>query len=435
MSERIAIIGGGITGLAAAYFARRNGHDVTLFESTGRLGGLASSFDFDGLTIEKYYHFICGGDQELLDFAGEVGIGDRIRFQPTKLSFYYNGKMYPFGSPLNLLKFTPISLAARIRFGLNVITSKYTKSWESLDGISAKEWLIARIGEHAYRVIWHPLLKVKFGRFHDRISASWIWHRIHRVATSRKGPFSREKLGYFVGGMEALIEATADRIRETGGEIRLKARVTGIEGDGDRLTVVLAEGREAFDKVVLAVPLPVASELVKALDSGYAQKLADIDFIGVVCAVFRLKQSLNDAFWLNINDPRIPANGLIEYTNLNPLDGISSDRIVYIPFYVPLDDPWFSKDMKALREGFTSILKTVRPDLGDHDITGFRAFKSLHAQAICTTGFKDRVPSVVTPVEGLFLLDSTQLYPADRSMSALVGLAGRMVDRWIPPDP
>lgn len=431
MTERIAIIGGGITGLAAAYFALEKGHQVTLFESTGRLGGLAASFDFDGLTVEKYYHFICGGDHDLLDFAEKVGIGDRIRFRPTKLSFYYNGKIYPFGSPLNLLKFTPISLASRIKFGLNVITSKYTKNWESLDTISAKEWLISRIGEQAYRVIWHPLLKVKFGKFHDRISASWIWHRIHRVATSRKGPFSKEKLGYFVGGMEALIDAAADRIKEMNGEIRLKAKVQGLERKGGKFTVALPDGGEEYDKVMLAVPLPVAARLVEALDPDYARQLAAIDFIGVVCAVFRLKEPLNDAFWLNINDPRIPANGLIEYTNLNPLDGICSDRIVYVPFYVPLDDPWFGKDMNALREGFTAILKTVRPEMSVDAITGFRAFKSLHAQAICTMGFKDRVPSVAAPVEGLFLLDSTQLYPADRSMSALVGLAGSTVDRWL----
>ncbi|MFH2002613.1 MAG: NAD(P)/FAD-dependent oxidoreductase [Planctomycetota bacterium] len=432
MTEKIAVIGGGISGLSAAYFALKKGNSVDLFEGAGRLGGLAASFDFNGLNIEKYYHFICGNDFELVNFAEELGIGDKLHFRPSKLSFFYNGKFYRFGSPLNLLRFSPISLLSRIRFGLNVVSSKYTKDWEKLDEISAKEWLTKKIGRHAYQVIWYPLLKVKFGEYYDYISAAWIWHRIHRVATSRKGIFSKEKLGYFDGGSQTLVDATEKKIKAMGGHVFLKSKVMGIEKIQDRYRLSFgSEEPRDYDKIVLAVPLPVAASLVEKLNPDYADRLAGIDFIGVVCGIFRLKQPVSDAFWLNINDPRTPSNGLIEYTNLNPLKEIAPHSIAYIPFYMPVKNPWFSRTEKDLKAEFVHVLKTIKPDIRDDAIIDFRVFKSRHAQAICTMGFQYRVPKAATPLSNLFLIDSTQLYPSDRSLSGLIGLAEKLADQWL----
>lgn len=429
---KVGIVGGGISGLAAACFAQDKGYDVELIESAGRLGGLAASFDFNGLNIEKYYHFICGSDDDLVNFADKVGVGDKLHFEPTKLTFYYNGKFYPFGSPFNLMRFTPISFLSRIKFGLNVISSKYSKDWEKLDEISAREWLTKKIGKQAYEVIWHPLLKVKFGEYYDYISAAWIWHRIHRVATSRKGPFSKEKLGYFEGGSQTVIDAAEKKIEEKGGRILLKTRVQGIEKIDGKFRLQLSTGEtQEYDKIILAVPLPVASKLVEPLDAVYADRLAGIDFIGVMCGIFRLKKRVSDAFWLNINDPRTESNGLIEYTNLNPLPEIAPHKIAYIPFYMPVSNPWFSRSESDMQGEFTHVLKTIRPDFSDDDIVDFRVFKSLHAQAICTQGFKYRVPSLSTPIDGMYLIDSTQLYPSDRSLSGLISLADQLAAKWL----
>jgi protoporphyrinogen oxidase len=431
VSEKVAVVGGGISGLSAAYFILERGFCVELFEGTDQLGGLAATFDFNGLNIEKWYHFVCGGDHELIKLADRLGIGDKLRFQPTKTAFYYDGRYYPFGTPSDLLKFSPISLMSRFKFGLNITTSKYSKNWEKLDNVSAKEWLIERIGEKAYNVIWHPLLRVKFGNRYDRISAAWIWHRIHRVASSRKGLFSKEKMGYFMGGSQTLMTALENKVIELGGSIRLCSGVREIAKNDDTLELILDSGeRLNFDKVVLAIPLPVAAETLKSLAPEFACALSSIDFVGVVCGIFRLKQKVTDAFWLNINDPRIAANGWIEYTNLNPLEEISPHKIVYIPFYVSLDDEWFSRDEAPLRSAFLAMLETVNPGLTESAVVDFRAFRSPYAQAICEVGFRDRVPSVKSPIENLFLLDSTQLYPSDRSLSSLIGLASKMVEDY-----
>ena len=61
----IAVVGGGPMGLAAAYDLLKRGHTVSLYEADKQLGGMSASFVFDGIKIERYYHFICKSDQPL----------------------------------------------------------------------------------------------------------------------------------------------------------------------------------------------------------------------------------------------------------------------------------------------------------------------------------------------------------------------------------
>jgi len=431
LCKRIGIIGGGISGLSSAYFLLKQNYRVDIFESSDQLGGLASSFDFGNLVIEKYYHFICGGDEKLIEFASELGIDKKLRFRPTTTAFYYNGRYFPFGTPLNLLTFSPISFLSRIRFGFNIASSKTRKKWEQLDHISAKDWLIRAIGEKAYYVIWDPLLKVKFGEYYDQISASWIWHRIHRVAASRKGIFSKEKMGYFEGGSHTLIEAMSKKIQEMGGNIHLNCKAMRIEKNSYGIRVFFdSDQYEDFNRAVLAIPLPIASKITTHLDSKFSEQLSSIKFIGVVCGIFRLADKVSDAFWLNINDSRILSNGIIEYTNLNPLEKIKSDRIVYVPFYLPPGDRLFNEDRNTLKKEFFEILKIIRPELKADCLLDFCVFRSNYAQAICTTAFKEKIPPIKTPVDHLFLLDSTQIYPSDRSLDAMIDLAEHMVIKY-----
>jgi protoporphyrinogen oxidase len=427
-TEKVAVIGGGVSGLAAAYFALRKGYAVELHEETGELGGLAASFDFQGLTIERYYHFICGGDRPLIEFSKQLGLGDKLRFRPTKTAFFHDGRYYPFSTALDLLRFKPIAPLARVKFGLNVVKSKYLKDWAELDAISGKDWLCRTLGEKAYEVIWQPLLRVKFGDDDARISAAWVWHRIHRVASSRQGVFSKEKMGYFVGGSRTLVSAIEKTVKDLGGGIWLNSGVRGIAREGGKLKLILRSGfRSGFDRVILAVPLPIAAQIIGDLDPDYARELAAIKFIGVSCGIFRLRRSVTPAFWLNINDPRIPANGFIEYTNLNPLEEIWPDRVVYIPFYVPVDHRWYVMDEEPLKAALLDMIRIVNPRVSEESVVGFRVFRSPYAQAVCPVGFKKSIPQARTPVSGLFLLDSTQLYPSDRVLSGLIGLAEQLV--------
>jgi protoporphyrinogen oxidase len=433
MSQKICVVGGGISGLSAVYYALKRGYAADLYESTDQLGGLASSFSFGPVDIEKFYHFICGGDRKLISLAAELDIQEALRFRPTNTAYYYNGKYYRFSTPIDLLKFTPISFLSRLRFGIHTAYSKLNTKWHHLDEVPAREWLVKSIGEKAYQVLWHTLLMEKFGDFHDQISASWIWHRIHRVASSRKGIFAKERMVYFEGGSQTLINALHKKITDMGGQIHLNKSVEAVVKNDDRLCVQLDGSAScAFDRIVLAVPSPIAAGLIGALDGTFSKQLTAIPFFGVICGVFRLQEKMTDAFWLNINDSTVAANGLIEYTNLNPLDSISPHKIIYMPIYLPEDDRRFGVDDEDLKSELFTSLKKIKPNLQDSSVVDFRIFKAPYAQPICTVPFRDRIPPVKTPIEGVYLLDSTQVYPSDRSLNAMIILAEEMIEKYFP---
>jgi protoporphyrinogen oxidase len=424
----IVVIGGGVAGLAAAYDLGRKGIAVTLLESRPELGGLASSFDFRGAPIERFYHFICRADTDLVQLVDELGIGSKLHWRQTRTSFFHDGRMYSFGTPLDLVRFTPVPFAQRLRFGFNILQSRYRRNWQKLDDRTAKEWLVASIGKQGYSVIWDPLLRVKFGELHDQISAAWIWHRIWRVASSRERIWQRESMGYLEQGSATLVEALAARIRQYPNiSTRCNMPVSEIEIEGDRARAVRLENGDLVhcDAVISTVALPVLAQMAPALPPTYLDEIAKIKYIGVVCMMLALRRPLTNSFWVNTHDPLIPFNGFIEYTNLNPRPDLDC-HIVYVPFYLPITDERFRRQDHDLFVENLDALRCLVPGLSAEWVEDYFVFRETHAQAICHRDFARRVPGHQTPVRNLYITDSVQFYPEDRTMSAAIRLGRRV---------
>jgi len=422
---KIAIIGGGISGLTAAYGLTNQGHEVKLYETSGVLGGQASTFNFSGVRVEGFYHFICGGDKNLVSLLEQLGIGSSLHWSPTKTAFFYNGRLHPFSNALDLIRFTPISFLSRIRFGLGISYSKFNKNWQKYDHIPGVDWLTRQIGRQAYEVIWHPLLKIKFGEDYDKISAAWVWHRIHRVSESRKTVFSPEYMGYLEGGSETLMNALGKAITAGGGEICLKANVNRILLDQSRkVSGLIVNGeKHDFDLVFSTVPLPQLIELLPDEADQLKARLAKIKFIGVVCMILKLRRPITDIFWLNINDPDISFNGIIEYTNLNKSNRFGDYKIAYIPFYLATSEPRFHYSNEQIFEEYIQAIKRVSPQFSPDWVADYRVFRHRYAQAVCTTNFARMMEGPRSPFKGLYFTDSTQIYPTDRCLSGLIGNA------------
>jgi protoporphyrinogen oxidase len=420
--RRVAVIGGGLSGLAASYDLVRAGCHVTLLEAAPDYGGLASSFKLEGQPIERFYHFICRTDTQLMKLVDELGLGSKLTWNQSRTSFFYNDKLYPFGTPLDLLGFGAVPWAQRIRFGLHVMHSRYRSEWRRLDQMPAKAWLIECIGEQAYNVIWHPLLKVKFGDFHDKISAAWIWHRIWRVAASRRNLLERESFGCLENGTATVVDALVDWLkRHPDVDLRTGAKVQPLElKDGAVSKVRVGDSVIDVDAVISTAALPALDRLVPGREEEYFQRARQVQYIGVVCMLMSLKQPFSRSFWTNINDPRISFNGVVEQTALNQNLKRHGLNVLYVPFYLPTTEPRYSAKNEDLFDEYTAMLKLVNPKFSRDWVKEYHVFRAPYAQPIFTTNFADLMPGHRTPIKGLYVTDSTQFYPEDRTISAAI---------------
>src|SRR3954453_6509388 len=220
--SRVLVIGAGAMGLAAAYHSLKQRHQVTVLEAASEPGGMAAHFDLGGLSIERYYHFVCKADRPTFDLLAELGLGDKMRWVSTSMGYFFDGELYSWGDPISLLKFSKLSLLEKLRYGAMMFFSTRRSDWRSLENVSGKDWITRWCGKSVYEQLWAPLFRLKFFEYADNISAAWIWTRIKRLGTSRRSMF-QEELGYIEGGSETLVQALTHEIAQWHGALRLKA--------------------------------------------------------------------------------------------------------------------------------------------------------------------------------------------------------------------
>ena len=135
--QRIAVLGAGPMGLAVAYQLARDGHHPVIFEADNRVGGMTAMFDFGDLRIERYYHFHCISDKDFLTMLDELGLTDKMHWVETKMGYWYQGMLQPWGNPMALLRFKGLGLVAKFRYGLHAFLATKRKDWTPLDGVEA----------------------------------------------------------------------------------------------------------------------------------------------------------------------------------------------------------------------------------------------------------------------------------------------------------
>jgi protoporphyrinogen oxidase len=442
---RIGIIGGGIAGLTAAYKLAKQGHKVAVFEKEAELGGQASTFPIEGTHLEKFYHHLFTSDRHIVQFIDELGLSPRMRWIDSKVGFFYGGKVYDFVTPLDLLRFTPLSLPNRLWAGLVSIYLQRQTNWRKYEGITAKEWLERYAGKSVYSTIWGPILRSKFGDSYDEVSMTWFWGKMRLRFGSRPKGMQKEQLGYMEGSFQVLIDELEKRIKEMGGEVHTNTSIERIVvEDGkavglkfqvpssrlqvseERSTWNLKPETRNLDLIIATVPSFAFTEMVPELPPDYIAKLKHVKYQSALCLVLKMKRPLSHIYWMNISDPSIPFVAAIEHTNYMPPEAYNGKHILYLSNYLPLDSPLFSLSKDELLQEYLPHVRRINPEFGLDWVEESWLFRDDAGQPIITCNYFQEIPDHQTPIQGLYLANTTQIYPEDRGMNYSVHLGQRI---------
>lgn len=419
----VVVIGAGAMGLAAAHHAAKAGASVCVLEAGSVPGGMAAHFDFDGISLERFYHFVCKTDRDTFELMEELGLAGRMVWKSTRMGYFVNGELHDWGNPVALLKYPHLSLIEKFRYGLMAWWCTKRTSWGAAESMTAPDWFRAWLGNACYEKMWARLLHLKLYQHTAHVSATWIATRIQRIGRSRKS-LLEEQLGHIEGGTQALVDALCASIAAKGGRIECSAPVQQVSVRADGLKEVRLKDRTWLAREVIStVPTPLVPQMIPGLSEDEKAKLAAIENIGVVCLVYKLKKPVTGNFWLNIIDERHAIPGLIEFSALRDFGG---ETIVYAPYYMPVDNPrWSWTDEALLDEAFTAI-RAVNPAISAEDVIAKQASRLRHSQPICTPDFLSKLPALDTSLPGVQVADTCYYYPEDRGISESVGLGKRM---------
>ena len=436
---RVGIIGGGVAGLAAAYHLTKEGHFAEVFEVAPFLGGQASTFDVFGGRLERGYHHLFVSDTEIADLIQELGLGGKLAWLESTVGFYHGGKIWDFASPMDLLRFKPLPFLDRIRVGFWTFILQKTKSYSKFEGVTARDWLSKRMGRRGYEVIWEPLLRGKFGEFYDKIGMTWIWNKVTLRVASRKGAGQVEHLGYPMGSFGEVIEVLAARIAQQGGVTHTSASVTQIvEADGSATAMeVQLEGgeteRREYDAIIATTPSYVFTRLAPAMPPEYQSKLENVDYLSAVLMVMVMDRPFTNKYWMNIADPNMPFVALIEHTNLIDKELYGGKHILYISNYPSRDNELYQMSGDELMDLFVPHLQKINPDFERSWVIEYHHHRVDGAQPIVGVNYGAGIPDHRTPLRGLYLANTTQIYPEDRGTNYSVRM-GRQVARMVVDD-
>lgn len=434
---RVGIIGAGAAGLAAAYEFVKQGHNVAVYERAPFLGGQASTFDVGGARLEKGYHHWFTSDTDIVELTEEIGLGDRIRWFDSTVGTLVDGKIYDFVTPIDLLKFSAMSLPDRIRLGLTTLYLQRQQNYWKYEDITADEWLRKHAGKGGYEAFWGPMMRGKFGEEHYReVSMAWVWGKIQTRVKSRGKSMIKEKLGYPMGSFGEVFDVLGDRVREMGGEVHTSAgveRVEVVDGRATGLNVAL-EGEESkfveFDMALATTPSYIFPSLAPPLSNDYMERLTGVSYMAAALIVLILDRPLTDVYWLNVSDRSIPFVAVIEHTNLIESEHYGDKHIVYLSNYLTTDNPLYQMSHEELLDEYLPHLRKINPEFDPSWIEKSYHHRVGAAQPIIGTRYSERIPSHRTPFEGLYLANTTQIYPEDRGTNYSVRM-GREVARMM----
>ena len=427
--REVAVIGGGITGLAAAFYLLRQGARVTVIEAQPEVGGLATYFNFGDFWWDRFYHCILTSDTPLLQLIDDLGLKEELRWQQTKVGFFARERLYSVSTTLEFLRFPVLNIFDKVRLALGILHVCSIKDSRALEAENVGDWMKRVFGAKVYTRFWAPLLKCKLGTCREEASAAFMWATITRLYSTRtRDAGKQERLGYVHGGYRKVLERLKHEIETRGGRILTGTRVEKIASSVHGVVLTIAGRTFSFDHAIATVPSRLLADITPGLAAGYRHKLTTVKYLGIVCFVLVLKRKLSPFYVTNLCDESIPFTGIIEMTNLIAPEETGGRHLVYLPKYTAPSDPFFQAPEEELWSSFHAALLRVIPDLADSDVEHRFLFREQFVQPLPVLHYSDMVPEMKTGVAGLVLANTTQIINSTLNNNAMIQIAHQAVD-------
>jgi protoporphyrinogen oxidase len=422
---KIAIIGAGFGGLAAAWELCKGGeHQIELIEPQNRAGGLAIGFKQDtwDWSLEAHYHHAFDTDQALKNFVKELGLSQELIYKRAKSSTLYHGKIYQVDSALSLLQFKELSLWSRLRTGAVLAFLKLWPKGKLLENWTASQFLQATMGQQAWRVLWEPLFRAKFGEYAHQVNLAWFWGRIYpRTA----------RLGYFRGGWQRLADLTVDQLKASRVRLFFGTRVEKISKQSGKFVLSLADSvrgqtTRQYDLVISTLPSPLFAKLID-LEELHQQELVGL---GAMTLLLRLKQKFlqDGTYWLNINEKNWPFLAIVEHDNYMTSEHYGGESLVYVGRYLSAKHPDFAKTNAELLADYEPYLNKLNKNWRASLIEA-KLSKAPFAQPVSFIGHSRHLPSRQTSLAGLYWVSMQHIYPFDRGVNYAIDTALQLAKR------
>lgn len=433
--ERVAIVGGGMLGMTLAHRLTQAGKAVTLFEAAPSLGGLAAPWQLGDVVWDRHYHVTLMSDSALRSLLRDLGLERELRWVNTKTGFYTDGRLYSMSSIPEFFRFPPLGLIDKARLAATILHASRLRNWRDLEDIPVSQWLTRLSGRRTFEKIWLPLLRAKLGENYRQTSAAFIWAVISRMYAARRSGLKKEMFGYVPGGYARVLGRFEQVLREQGVRIETAVAVENVHSAPERgATIAFRSGRhERFSHVVITTPSTVAVAICPELTADETTRLRGIQYQGIICASLLLRRPLAGYYVTNITDSWVPFTAVIEMSALVDRRHFGGNALVYLPKYLPSDDPAFALPDEQIETGFVHALERMYPGFSREDVVAFRLSRVRYVLPISTLGYSKRLPPVRTSVPGISIVNSAHIVNGTLNVNETVQLANATVAQLLAP--
>jgi len=416
---KVAILGGGISGLTLARRLSAAGCEVELLEAEPQLGGLGTWFEWRGLNIDRFYHCQMPSDGPLLALIEELRLTESMVWKNTRMGFIVEGVRYPFNGALDLLRFKALTFMERIRFGAVSLILRPAGKGKDLDNIPVGEWLSGLYGGTLWKKMLEPLFRAKFGDAAANLPALYIWSRLGRES-------NKALRGYLKGGLKAFIDRFAKVLMRSGVNLRTSSRIAQVTQEDDGVHIVCADGYQTkADWAVSTLPFPVLRRVLEGKAKAATESLPDIPYQGVVNALFFLRRPLDNLYWSPVMRSGTDFDGLVEMTELIDTSHYGGHHVAYTMRYTPQNSALFAEDETSIAERWISQLLPLYKDINltREDIVDVKIFKAPYVEPLYPLGYASTKPGFDIEGTNLMTASTAQVYPGITSWNSAVTFA------------